>query len=101
MGFGVQSAFGPAAILMGVIAGVSVAVVFWLINVVKLTPISAPDGSERRVILDPDDAMILAPFFVWFGVMPWAVAIAAVATPIVALVLGVLGLTARRRARRA
>ena len=101
MGFGVQRVFGPAAILMGVVAGVSVAVVFWLINVVKLTPLKAPDSYERRVILDPDDAMILAPFFVWFGVMPWAVAIACVATPIVALVLGVIGLAARRRESRA
>jgi phosphatidylglycerophosphate synthase len=101
MGFGVQSVFGPAAIAMGVVAGVSVAVVFWLINVVKLTPIKAPDGAERRVILDPDDAMILAPFFVWFGVMPWAVAIACVATPIVAIALGIVGLKARRRESRA
>ncbi len=100
MGFGVQDVFGPAAILMGLVAGVSVAVVFWLINGVKLTPLPPADWPDRRVIVDPDDAMILAPFFVWFRVMPWTVAVAAVATPLVAIVLAVMGLRNLRRRER-
>ena len=90
MGWGSQAVFGPLAVLLGAVAGVSVAAVFWLIHGVKLTPMRP--AREGKTAFDPDDAMLLAPVLVWLGLMPWTVVIAAIATPVVALVLAVVGL---------
>ena len=97
MGWGARPVFGPAAILLGLVAGVSVAVVFWLINGVKLAKVASYATAGGRVLFDLDDAMLLAPILVWCGAMAWTVAIAAALTPLVALGLGAASLRSAQR----
>ena len=65
------------------------------INVVKLGTTSGYADAHGRVLVDADDALLAAPFLIWFGWMSWVVALAAAATPVIALALLVIG--ARRR----
>ena len=72
---------------MGASAGISIVALFYLLNVAK---VAEPKGvsANGRTLVDPDDAMLLVPFMVWFGVANWVVEIGGVVTPIVALVVG-------------
>ena len=97
MGVGARNALGPASGLIGVVAAVSVSLVYWQINVVKIMPARGLSDRRGRTLFDPDDAMLATPFMVWLGWMPWVVAVAAAATP---LVSGAIALLAARRALR-
>ncbi len=95
MGIGSSDAFGATSLPIGVVAAISVTAVFWQINVVKLGTTSGYADAQGRVLVDADDALLAAPFLIWFGWMSWVVALAAAATPVIALALLVIG--ARRR----
>ncbi len=86
MGWGSREMLGPVSGLLGIVGGVGVATVFWLLHVVQ----PAAPKQRSRILVDPDDAMMLTPFLIWLGLMPWAVVTAAAATPVLALVLGAL-----------
>ncbi len=100
MGLGSQAAFGRVSVLLGLVAGASVVAVFWLINGVKLVKVASYTTSGGRVLIDPDDALLTAPVFVWCGAMAGALAIAAAVTPLVAVGLVVGSYLNARRTRR-
>jgi phosphatidylglycerophosphate synthase len=87
VGVGVRGALGWWGVGLGASAGISIVALFYLLNVAK---VAEPKGvsANGRTLVDPDDAMLLVPFMVWFGVANWVVEIGGVATPIVALVVG-------------
>jgi archaetidylinositol phosphate synthase len=87
MGWGSRATLGPLAPVCGLVAAVSVVILFLLMQVVepaRKTPVVRP--------FDPDDALVAAPLLVWAGLMPWTVLTAAVVSPLVAAVLAVLAL---------
>jgi phosphatidylglycerophosphate synthase len=92
MGFGARSMWGPASILLGLLAAVGV---LWLFLVMPKID-ARPHGSSERP-LDPDDALLGAPLLVWAGLMSWTVLITAVISLSLAVVLTALALIHRRR----
>jgi len=79
------SPFGSWAPLMGAVAGLAIAAILWL--VIKLEQ----RGGERAGELagaagfDPDDAMLVVPICIWFGLSEWLLASAAVGAPLFAV----------------
>jgi phosphatidylglycerophosphate synthase len=80
---------GRLAILLGVLAGFGIAVVFWQLNVLKLCTVVPYTLWDRRVVIDPDDAIIFVPILVWCGMAEPMLVAAAVVTPAIALWLWV------------
>ncbi|MGC1303446.1 MAG: CDP-alcohol phosphatidyltransferase family protein, partial [Caulobacteraceae bacterium] len=101
LGIGLRAQMGWAGIGLGASAGVSIVALFYLLNVAKVATAQGV-SANGRVLVDPDDAMLVIPFMVWFGVAPWVVGIGGVVTPVVAIVVGVrAALRLRREARAA
>jgi len=67
IGFGLVGSFGPGAILLGLIAGAGVCGLFWMLNVVKVAPVSTYRLWGGRIVIDTDDAMALVPVLIWCG----------------------------------
>jgi archaetidylinositol phosphate synthase len=91
IGVGVVPVLGLLGPLLGILAGVGIGALFWLINAqqrVELRPYSAWDD---RLNADPDDALILVPLFVWIGAAVPVLFAAAVITPLAALWIGFTG----------
>jgi len=81
---------GTAPILLGLVAGISIAVLFWQLNVIKVVELSRYAMRRRGVVLDPDDALAVVPVLVWLD-LTWPMMIAAaVITPAIAAGLGLL-----------
>ena len=90
IGVGLFAAAGALGPVLGAVAGIGIGVLFWQLFGLRL---AQPQGYEvaRGVVLDPDDALVLVPVFVWTGAaFPMLVA-AAVVTPLAALWLGLRG----------
>ncbi len=96
LGVGLRGVMGPAGIVLGALAGVSIVVLFYLLNVAKVASAKGV-SANGRVLVDPDDAMLLIPFMIWFGIAPAVVAIGGTVTPVVALIVGVRALIRRGR----
>ena len=79
--------FGLWALLMGVVAAVSVAVIF--VNVLAVDRRLGPGSVmfQATAGFDPDDAIAIVPLAVLFGAGDWVLAAATVATPLVAVVV--------------
>ena len=97
MGIGARRALGPASVVYGAVAAVSILALFLLMRVLETE--TAEGGPVRRPF-DPDDALLAAPPLVWAGLMSWTVVIAAVVAPLVAAALGVLAMVSAVRRRR-
>ena len=67
IGFGLVGSFGPGAILLGLIAGAGVCGLFWMLNVVKVAPVSTYQFWGGRLVVDTDDAMVFVPVLIWCG----------------------------------
>lgn len=89
--------FGRFAILMGVIAGVSVAVIFYLIMRMERELGEGGGAFAAFAGFDADDAMVLIPVAMWLGYGEALLLAAAVAAP---LSLGVVAVKFRRRRAR-
>lgn len=76
---------GLSTIWLGAIAGLGIALLFWELNVVKLAPVQGYSFFGGRVVVDPDDAMILVPILVWCGFAYVMLIAAAIVTPLAAL----------------
>ncbi len=97
LGIGLRGELGPVAIALGGAAGASVVAVFYQINVLKVATTSGP-SLDGRTLVDADDAMVGLPVLVWLGLSKLALFLAGTATPVVVLVLLMLGrLRGRRR----
>lgn len=76
---------GPLAAILGLLAGVGVAALFWQINVQDLGSLPQYITRSGRVLVDPDDVMLVVPVLLWcFGAEPVVVATGTV-PPMIAL----------------
>jgi archaetidylinositol phosphate synthase len=96
VGIGLRATMGWWGVILGASAGISIVALFYLLNVAKVATTKGV-SSNGRTLVDPDDAMLLVPFMVWFGVAPWIVEIGGTVTPLVAIVVGVRAALRLRR----
>ncbi|MGI4748577.1 MAG: CDP-alcohol phosphatidyltransferase family protein [Janthinobacterium lividum] len=90
IGIGVAQTMGSSALWFGVLAGLGIGALFFELNVLKVASVSGHEFFGGRIIIDPDDAMILVPILIWCGLAYPLVAAAAVTTPLAAVGVGVL-----------
>jgi len=98
LGLGLRDgAFGTGAIGFGFLAGLSIALIFYL--VMRIEAIEGERGGELPSFggFDVDDAIILVPFGIWFGVGETLLAAAAAVTPLAALFFFVMFLRNARK----
>lgn len=84
-GLGIGASHGtvwPA--VLGLVAGLGIAVLFWQLNVLQLAEVQGTRLAEG-ITVDPDDAMVLVPVLVWTGATLPMLAVAATVTPLAAL----------------
>ena len=95
IGFGLVDSFGPAAILLGLIAGAGVCGLFWMLNVLKVAPVSTYRFWGDRIVIDTDDAMALVPVLIWCGAAKLELVAAASLTLVALLGLSLRGFLKR------
>ncbi|SDB60662.1 CDP-alcohol phosphatidyltransferase family protein [Belnapia rosea] len=95
IGIGLHDVLGVWGPVLGIVAGAGIGALFWQLFGLSL---AQPRGWEFSpgLILDPDDALILVPIFVWTGTAVPMIIVAAVVTPLAALWLGLQGWRAKR-----
>jgi archaetidylinositol phosphate synthase len=99
IGFGLSgpdTALGAANIWLGGLAGVAIAVLFWELYVAKLASVQGYVFLNGRLVVDPDDAMVLVPVLVWCGLAQVMLIAAAILAPAIALGLAFMAFRARR-----
>jgi hypothetical protein len=81
IGIGLWDTLGALGPLLGAVAGAGVGVMFWEIHGLRL---AEARGYQLRpgVVVDPDDALVLVPVFVWTGAAAPMLVAAAVITPL-------------------
>jgi hypothetical protein len=86
--------FGLLSVSMGLVAGVSVAAILWL--VMRIEELKGARAAElpSAAGFDVDDAVLLIPVFIWLGQAEGLLAAAFFITPLVALFF--LGLYRRK-----
>jgi archaetidylinositol phosphate synthase len=98
MGFALRhGTLGRAAIPLGVLTCLSMLV---CIGVAELYELESAPGVKTFYGLrrfHPDDALFLFALFIWLHVLPWVLVAASIFTPLIAAVIGVRYLAARRR----
>jgi phosphatidylglycerophosphate synthase len=75
---------GVANIWLGGLAGFAIAILFWELYVLKLVSVQGYNLLNGRLLIDPDDAMVLVPILVWFGFAQPMLIAAAIVAPVVA-----------------
>ena len=100
IGFGLVGSFGPGAILLGLIAGAGVCGLFWMLNVVKVAPVSTYRFWGGRLVVDTDDAMVFVPVLIWCGAAKLELIAAASLTLLALLGLSLRGFLKRTAAER-
>ena len=86
LGIGLRAAvFGGWAPFMGLLAGLAVAAVLWL--VMRLESLHGEQAGKLRAIagFDPDDALLVVPVMVWAGLSDWLLAAACLGAPVFAV----------------
>jgi phosphatidylglycerophosphate synthase len=79
-----NTVLGWANIWLGVLSGFAIAILFWQLYVLKLVSVQGHSLMNGRLVIDPDDAMVLVPILVWFGfAQPMLIAAAVVAPTVV------------------
>jgi archaetidylinositol phosphate synthase len=76
---------GWANIWLGAVAGSAIAILFWQLYVLKLVSVQGYSLMNGRLIIDPDDAMVLVPVLVWWGFAQPMLIAAAIVAPAAAL----------------
>ena len=100
LGVGLMAtAFGAWAALLGLVAGVAVASLLWL--VIRIESLEGERAAELGGLagFDPDDAMLAVPLGVWLGLREELLIAAAIGAPLFALGMFVKFRVALRRAR--
>jgi phosphatidylglycerophosphate synthase len=92
-----SSVLGWANIWLGGLAGLAIAILFWQLYVLKLVSVQGYNLMDGRLTVDPDDAMVLVPILIWFGLAQPMLIAAAIVAPAAALWLA---LTASRFKRK-
>lgn len=89
---------GQWAILLGVIAGLCISIIFYTVIQVAADVEASAAAFNDFAGFDPDDAIVLVPIGVLLGLSQWLLILAAVITPIVAVVIGRDMVQRRKRA---
>ncbi len=95
LGLGLRDGgFGLLAVPMGLVAGVSVAAILWLVT--RIEELEGARAAELPSLagFDVDDAVLLIPVFIWLGHADGLLVAAAIIAPLVALFF--LGLYRRK-----
>lgn len=79
---------GQWAIVLGVISGLCISTIFYTVIQVAADVEASAAAFNAFAGFDPDDAILLAPIGVLLGLSQWLLILAAVITPIVAIVIG-------------
>jgi len=95
IGIGLRDELGLLGPVFGAIAGTGIGTLFWQLFGLRLAQLRDFEPWPG-LMLDPDDALILVPIFVWTGGAAPMIVAAAVTTPLAALWLGLRGTQARR-----
>ena len=95
LGFGQVHTLGWAGAIAGLLAGTGVGVLFWALNVLRDAPVTGLCIGKSKLVVDPDDAMVLLPVLIWLGAAPLVLLFAAVATPLGALTVLIVSLRGR------
>jgi len=82
---GTGTNLGALNIWLGGIAGSAIALLFWELYVAKLVSVQGYAFLNGRIIIDPDDALVLVPILVWLGLAQPMLIVAAIVAPTVAL----------------
>ena len=91
IGIGAMPALGVAGPLLGALAGIGIAALFWQLNVQRVVELRPFSAWNDRFNADPDDAMIVVPVLIWCGAAVPTLFAAATVTPLAALWLGLRG----------
>jgi phosphatidylglycerophosphate synthase len=84
---------------LGIVAAMSTAALFAQLNM--LPPAEGiAGGPARSRRFDPDDVMLVVPIAIWCGAAPWILLASGILTPIAAVLVGGLRVTARKRTAR-
>ena len=90
LGIGLRAAeFGAWAPFMGLLAGLSVAAILWL--VIRLEELHGARAAELGAAagFDPDDALLVVPVLIWAGLSDWLLAAACLGAPAFAVFMAV------------
>jgi archaetidylinositol phosphate synthase len=82
LGVGLRNGlFGPWSIVMGLIAGLAVTGVLFLVMYVER--VGGIQAAKLRITarVDPDDVLVVVPVLVWLGLAEWVIAAAAIGAP--------------------
>ena len=86
-----------AGLLLGVLAAVSVAMIFVQLNTLPPAAGGSGRGAVPRRPVDPDDVMLVVPFAIWCGGASWVLLASGVLTPMAMIGLSVARLLVRDR----
>ncbi|HEX3485084.1 MAG TPA: CDP-alcohol phosphatidyltransferase family protein [Micropepsaceae bacterium] len=95
IGFGLsgpETSLGLHNVWLGALAGCAIALLFWELYVAKLVSVQGYVFLDGRLSIDPDDAMVLVPILVWFGLAQPMLIAAAIVAPAIALWLALVAL---------
>lgn len=85
LGFGLRGELGTAGALMGLLAGLAIAAVLWLVLRVEARHGRRAAELGPAAGFDPDDALLLLPLAIWLGLAEWLLIASAVGAPAFAL----------------
>jgi archaetidylinositol phosphate synthase len=92
---GTDTALGAANIWLGGLAGIAIAVLFWELYGAKLIEVQGYVFLNGRLVVDPDDAMVLVPILLWCGFAQAMLIAAAILAPAIALGLAFIAFRSR------
>jgi phosphatidylglycerophosphate synthase len=81
--------FGAWAPVMGLVAGLAIATILWLVVRMELRHGVHAGELGTTAGFDPDDGMMAVPVLVWFGMSNWLLAAACVGAPAFAIYLAI------------
>ncbi len=90
LGVGLRAAaFGAWAPFMGLVAGLSIAAILWL--VIRLETLHGERAAEFGAAagFDPDDALLVVPVLIWLGLSDWLLGAACLGAPAFAVFMAV------------
>ncbi|WP_338663983.1 CDP-alcohol phosphatidyltransferase family protein [Pararoseomonas sp. SCSIO 73927] len=96
IGVGQVENLGGTGPILGAAAGIAIGAIFWQLHVLRIGTLRGWEPTPG-IIIDPDDLLALVPVLIWIGAAVLMLWVAAVVTPLGALLLALTG-TRRQRA---
>jgi archaetidylinositol phosphate synthase len=76
---------GSTSIALGLIGGLTVGIIFWLVSRIENAPDGRPTAFQGRGRWDPDDGLLLIAPLAWLNLLPYLLIVTAVGAPLFAL----------------